>query len=177
VTRPTADSFPREGCSHVAGEQTLVLARASRVWCRRLGPLAWAVLEDLALGAHSDTAGWVAPVGVRHVAAAIGVNKDTAARAVAVLGAAGLVTLMPVQGLNGRRRSGYRLNLPDETKLQGRPTNPDSHNEELSSAFDVPSCPNISDSRATLQEVNELFDRSQLKLLVLNSEAEAQDPE
>ena len=134
----------------MTADQTLVVAPASREWRRRLGPLAWAVLEDLALGAHSDTAGWVAPVGVRGVAAAIGINKDTAARAVAVLGAAGFVTLTPVQGLNGRRRSGYRLNLPDGIKVQGRPTNPDSHNEELSSAFDVPSCPNISDSRATL---------------------------
>jgi hypothetical protein len=160
----------------VTGEQTLVVAPASRVWRRRLGPLAWAVLEDLALGARYDTAGWVAPVGVRVVAAAIGVNKDTAARAVAVLGTAGLVTLTPVQGPNGRRRSGYRLNLPEGIKLQGCPTNSDSRNEEVSPAFGI-HCPNISDSRATLQEMNDLSDRSQLTLFVLSTVTMAQDPE
>ena len=132
------------------------------------------MLEDLALGAHYDTTGWIAPVGVRHVAATIGVNKDTAARAMAVLGAAGLVTLTPVQGPNGRRRSGYRLNLPEGITLQGCPTILDSRNKELSPAFNMPSCPNISDSRATLQDMNELPDQAQLHLFVLSTDVVAQ---
>jgi hypothetical protein len=46
----------------VTEQQTLVVAGASGAWHRRLGPLAWAVLEELALVARRDAAGWVAPV-------------------------------------------------------------------------------------------------------------------
>ncbi|MDA8045750.1 MAG: hypothetical protein M0Z30_11025 [Actinomycetota bacterium] len=56
------------------------------------GPLAWAPLEHLALAAHPDRQGWAAPLGVREIATGIGVTKDTAARAVTALSAAGLVT-------------------------------------------------------------------------------------
>ena len=74
----------------------LIVNAQSSVWRRRLGPLAWAALEDLALAAHHTEQGWVAPVGVRDIASRVGVTKDTAARAVAVLGAAGLVVLQRV---------------------------------------------------------------------------------
>ena len=103
----------------------LRLNAESRIWRRRLGPLAWAVLEDLALTAHNTDQGWVAPIGVRDIAASIGVTKDTAARAVAALGTAGLAVLQRVEGRDGRLRSGYRLQLPAGISL--RPCPDDVH--------------------------------------------------
>jgi hypothetical protein len=111
--------------NNTAGSE-LVIDTASRVWRRRLGALAWAALEELALTAHPSEHGWVAPVGVRDVATGIGTTKDTAARAVAALGAAGLVTLSRVEGHDGRRRSGYRLQLPEGIELRSCPTEHDS---------------------------------------------------
>jgi hypothetical protein len=70
----------------------LVIGPESQQSRRKLGALAWAALEHLALSARQDEHGWAAPVGVRDVATAIGVTKDTAARAVATLATAGLVT-------------------------------------------------------------------------------------
>jgi hypothetical protein len=107
-------------------EPTLIVTGASRVWRRRLGVVAWAALEELALAARRVPAGWVAPVGVRGVAAEIGVNKDTAARAVALLGAAGLLSLQRVAGDDGRRRSGYRLTPPPGVEMRDCPAHQDS---------------------------------------------------
>src|SRR5262245_31794031 len=92
---------------------SLLLGSESRHWRRQLGALAWVAQEELALASHRDHQGWAAPLGVRDIASAIGTTKDTAARAVAALGAAGLVTLDRITDLDGRRRSGYRLRLPD----------------------------------------------------------------
>ncbi len=106
---PDPSATPAAGAP--AGD--LIVNAQSGVWRRRLGPLAWAALEDLALASHYTEQGWVAPVGVRDVASRVGVTKDTAARAVALLGAAGLVVLQRVPARDGQRRSGYRLQLPD----------------------------------------------------------------
>ena len=53
----------------------LIVKPHSNVWRRRVGPLAWAALEDLALATHHSEQGWVAPVGVRDIAAASGSPK------------------------------------------------------------------------------------------------------
>lgn len=107
-------------------ENNIVLDSASRAWRRRLGPLAWAVLEELAFMAHPTEHGWAAPVGVRDVGAGLGVTKDTAARAITTLRAAGLVTWTRIQGRNGGRRPGYHLHLPQGLTLQSCPTNQDT---------------------------------------------------
>ncbi len=104
----------------------LIVKAQSSVWGRQLGPPAWAALEDLALAAHRTEQGWVAPVGVGDIAGRVGVTKDTAARAVADLGAAGLVVLQRVPPPDGRWRSGYRLQLPDGVELRARPNHPDT---------------------------------------------------
>ena len=104
----------------------LLVAAESGVWRRRLGALAWAALEHLALAAQPDEMGWAAPVGVRDVAAGLGVTKDTAARAVAALGAAGLVAFAQVETVEGQRRSGYRLNLPEGIRLRQCPVDQDT---------------------------------------------------
>lgn len=59
---------------------------------RRVRPLAWTTFEELCLGAEIDADGRLrALVGVRELAARLGVNKDTAARAVGVLTQHGIV--------------------------------------------------------------------------------------
>ena len=59
---------------------------------RRVRPLAWTTFEELCLGAEVDADGRLsALVGVRELAARLGVNKDTAARAVGVLTQHGVV--------------------------------------------------------------------------------------
>jgi DNA-binding transcriptional ArsR family regulator len=107
-------------------ETVLVIHATIGVWRRRLGPLAWAALEHLALAAQPDHHGWVAPLGVRDIATGIGVTKDTAARAVTTLRAAGLVTLEQLDRLDRRRRSGYRLHLPEGIQLRACPKDQDN---------------------------------------------------
>lgn len=89
------------------------LTAASRAWRHRLGPLPWAILEELALISQPDPRGRAAAAGVRAIATAVGVTKDTAAHAVATLRAAGLAAADRVDTADGRSRSAYRLYLPD----------------------------------------------------------------
>jgi hypothetical protein len=77
---------------------------AERVLRRSLGPTAWAVLADLCLDAEVDDGGaTVVATSARHVAAHLGIGKDTAARALARLSAAGLLRRRP-QGANAAGR-------------------------------------------------------------------------
>jgi hypothetical protein len=92
--------------------RALTITAGSRTWRRRLGAQAWSALEELALSAHPDEQGWSTAIGVRGVAVQLGITKDTAARAVNVLIHAGLVQRTRTTGPDGRRRAGYRLNLP-----------------------------------------------------------------
>jgi hypothetical protein len=131
----------------------LLLGSESRHWRRQLGALAWVALEELALAAHPDQQGWAAPLGVRDIASAIGTTKDTAARAVAALGAAGLVTLDRVTDLDGRRRSGYRLRFPDGMARHNCPSTPDDvyrpkDRDAGSPVVATDRCPKIQDSQA-----------------------------
>ncbi|MGH9030525.1 MAG: hypothetical protein ACRDZV_00215 [Acidimicrobiia bacterium] len=79
---------------------------------RDVGPVAWLVLEELALDARSDGDALFVPTSVRELAAAVSLNKDTVARAVAVLVRLGVVEHhQPASG--GRFGAGcYRLTLP-----------------------------------------------------------------
>lgn len=113
----------------------LVTEPPSRAWRRRLGPLAWVALEHLALSSHLTDHGWEAPLGVRDPATGIGVTKDTAARAVAILRAAGLVVLTRVENQDGRKRSGYQLHLPAPLQLFACPVCEDSPSNRM------PCCP------------------------------------
>jgi DNA-binding MarR family transcriptional regulator len=95
----------------------LVIASDSLLWQRRLTPRAWTALQHLALRSRRTQQGWAVAVGVRDVAAGIGVTKDTAARAISALVTAGLVTRQPVEKTGGSRRSGYLLHLPRAMQL------------------------------------------------------------
>ncbi len=103
----------------------IILDPESRAWRRRLGPLPWAVLEELAQQAHSGEQGWVAAVGVRDVGAALGVTKDTAARAITTLARNRIVTRLYIDGPEQRPRSAYRLHLPEGVGLRSCATNRD----------------------------------------------------
>lgn len=69
----------------------LLVEESAREVRRAVGPLAWCCLEELSLAARQTPDGWMAPVGVRALGSSLGVTKDTAARALQVLIAAGLV--------------------------------------------------------------------------------------
>lgn len=79
------------------------IAPASRALKRRLGPMAWAVLEDVALDASLDDAGrLVATTSTRRVAENLATTPGTAARALSRLRALGLVTFTRQSGAAGR---------------------------------------------------------------------------
>jgi len=73
--------------------------------------MAWAVLEDVALDAQYDERGeLVAVTSARAIAAHLGVQPGTAARALRRLREAGSVTAIRAPGAQGRfGRSAYRL--------------------------------------------------------------------
>jgi hypothetical protein len=102
----------------------LVIATQSLPLQRRVGPLAWTALQHLALRSDRTDQGWAVAVGVRDIAAGLGVTKDTAARAISVLVNNGLVRRGRVQSPSGHRRSGYLLCLPPPIRLIAKPTHP-----------------------------------------------------
>lgn len=117
----------------------------------RVGPVPWVVFEALALAAERDDAGWIAALGVRDLAAGLGMNKDTAARAVTALTAAGLVTRERLADMAGGRRSGYRLCLPAGTELCPAPPDgvtcpPSPDTAACPTDTDTDSCPGQRDS-------------------------------
>lgn len=90
-------------------------AEAQRDLQRSLGPTAWAVLADLALDVATDGAGTaVVAISCRRVADQFGITKDTAARALRRLTAAGIIYRRPQEtGPAGRFSPGtYELRLP-----------------------------------------------------------------
>ena len=96
---------------------------------RLLGPLAWAVLADLALDAEHDGAGaWVVTTSARRVAAHLGVGKDTAARALRRLVSIGLLERSPQSaGPAGRFGTGsYELRVVPPMATGPCPSNEDT---------------------------------------------------
>ena len=94
-----------------AGRQ-LVLTDAARGFRRQLGPTAWTVLEELLLDATGGEA-MVVETHVRRIAAGVGINKDSAARALRRLIVQGVVTRRsgrdPLSGCFGRSVYGLHL--------------------------------------------------------------------
>jgi DNA-binding transcriptional MocR family regulator len=93
-----------------------------------VGPTAWAALADLCLDARPDAGGVVVVVAsARQVAANVGVGKDTAARALRRLAAAGVLRRRP-QATDDAGRFGcctYELDMEFRPGAP-RPPNPDT---------------------------------------------------
>ncbi len=126
-----------------APEPAVTLTGGGRPTRAALGPTAWAVLEELTLAATpNDDGRLVVTTSVRRLAATLGLDKDTVARALGRLGSAGFVfrraferptngscyVLTPIVGLN---RVGFSPVLLDTAV---RPSDGDS-----------PQCPEVGD--------------------------------
>ena len=82
---------------------------------RTLGPTAWALLVHLVESAEDCASGTVSRQSVRGAADALGLAKDTVARAFRRLTDEGFVTYRPGRSHDGRfGRSHYRLTLPPD---------------------------------------------------------------
>ena len=80
---------------------------------RAVGPTAWAALEVLA--ARADTRHGVVEANVRHTAAALGLSKNAAHRAIRRLVDAGLIAPTQRRATDGRYLTGeYRLTIPPD---------------------------------------------------------------
>lgn len=108
----------------------LVVSDAGRALRARLDPAAWVVLEELwqrvpTVARYGDA---VVAVTVRELGAAVGVSKDTAARALARLTRAGLLAAQPT-GARATGRFGpgrYRLTPTDALAAIGESSPPAS---------------------------------------------------
>ena len=80
---------------------------------RRLGPTAWVVFEELLLASTGPTIACCASVSVRSLASSSGLAKDTVARALVRLRAAGLVAVTQSRSTGGVfAASNYELRIP-----------------------------------------------------------------
>ena len=116
-------------------EPAVVLTRAACSAKAALGPTAWVVLEELALGAERGSDGrLVVTTSVRRLGAALGLDKDTVARALARLSAGGFVlrcaperpvnaSCYVVASISGLTRVGVGLGGSDPV-LPGRAVRP-----------------------------------------------------
>jgi hypothetical protein len=83
-------------------DTTVVMSVASRSLRRTLRPLAWAILEDVALDAVAEDGRLVAHTSVRQVADRLGVDPGTAARAFRTLRERGFLVLEREKSPAGR---------------------------------------------------------------------------
>lgn len=74
-----------------AERRTIVVSPSARELRRRLGPTAWVVLEELLSASHGDADDCQSTATVRSLAADLGLSKDTVARVLTRLSAAGIV--------------------------------------------------------------------------------------
>ena len=109
-----------------AERRTIVVSPHARELRRRLGPTAWAVLEELLSASQGDARDCHSGATVRSLAADLGLSKDTVARALARLTAAGIVVAGQDRAPAGTfAAGGYRISVPDAIALaQPEPRTP-----------------------------------------------------
>ncbi len=103
----------------------LVIGAASLELRRALGPSAWLVFEEMLLRSTTQRGERIAHVSVRSLAVALGVAKDTVARALNRLRDAGLVT--PAQPKNERglfEAGSYVIDVPEGLTLSSMELGP-----------------------------------------------------
>jgi DNA-binding transcriptional ArsR family regulator len=97
---------------------SLVVGAASLELRRALGPSAWLVFEEMLLRSTTERGERIAHVSVRSMAAALGVAKDTVARALSRLRDAGLVTPAQSKSERGLFEAGsYVIDVPEGVTL------------------------------------------------------------
>ena len=91
----------------------MVIEESSLGLRRDLGPSAWLVIEELLLGSSELAGRRVVSLSVRSLARSLGLAKDTIARALSRLQAAGLVArVIDDPAVGAGRVSVYRLTVP-----------------------------------------------------------------
>ncbi len=95
----------------------MVLGPGAAAVRRNLGAMAWAVFEELAGRAEASEHGWFCVVSVRELAQGVGVNKDTAGRALVALESAGLLRREVAVGASSSVPARYRLVVPVGVEL------------------------------------------------------------
>ena len=147
VLRPTRRPIPQGGgvrrsaVAVQANGRAVVLGADAAVARKRLGPVAWCVLE--ALVAATDTHG-VAHGSIRSIASDLGVSKNTVQRAMTALRAAALVAPVAARRDDGRFAAGVYgvhvassvLGLVDTGGVNV--TQPDASSASSSPAVDSP---------------------------------------
>jgi DNA-binding transcriptional MocR family regulator len=93
--------------------RSLIVDGEAQVLRRQLGAAAWAVLETMLAQSCGPAERCVATSTVRSLAADLGVSKDTVARALGRLRAAGIVTAEQPRAVTGTFTTGsYRIAVP-----------------------------------------------------------------
>ena len=106
------------GLSPCITARSVVVGAASSDLRRALGPTSWMVLEELWLRSAGTADECVARVSIRALADALGLAKDTVARAIRRLRDAGLVTVTQRRTNAGVFDTGtYLIALPDSVTL------------------------------------------------------------
>jgi hypothetical protein len=100
---------------HVDGDRlVLVVSAASSALRRELGPTAWSVLETLGLAARPTAEGELAAsANAREIATAVGIGRDAATKALAVLRDRDLIVMEQPRREGGQFRTArYAIRLP-----------------------------------------------------------------
>lgn len=103
---------------------SLILGQGTTAHRNQLGALAWTVLEEMALDARRDGDGKLRTrLGARQIAQRLGINKDTASKAIGRLVASEMLQREAARGEgSGRFAVGtYVVALPSDVTVSGRP--------------------------------------------------------
>lgn len=101
---------------------SLILGQGTTAYRNKLGPLAWTVLEEMALTARRDGDGALRTrLSARSIAERLGINKDTASKAIGRLVASGILQREAARGeSSGRFGVGtYVVLLPSDVTVSG----------------------------------------------------------
>jgi DNA-binding transcriptional MocR family regulator len=105
--------------------RTIKLGPAAHDLRRRVGPVAWVVLEEVLQRSTGDGDDVVAQVSIRSLASSLGLAKDTVARAVGRLRDLGVIEAAQARSRSGVFEAGsYRLAVPAVCLSPAGPSEP-----------------------------------------------------
>lgn len=136
---------------------TLIVGPASAVLRQQLGPVAWSALETLALAARPACGGpLTATLNTRQVATAIGVGREAAGNALALLRRRGLIVLEQPRRNDGHftgTRYTIRIEPPSKPELPRHQTERHDRSEPAPTLFDATS-PDLDDAAPDVPRVH-----------------------